>query len=223
MANIARHIHRANSFSTPDMMQALIPIAMTIAVLAFPLRPVSVFSQSTAIDVSSASPWYWSFQYLGVTYHPDGGTTPEVYPLKLDPRAFVVLNVGIAGNLDYTLNHRFFLRATCTLYKDCAFVTAGGIHLGPRVQFSWPRDQMNIGVGPIFCFREDWHQFEVYTTDDFYGERVNGRWQYRFFPYALELEYLHKLNERLQIQYSLIPGAPLVMTSMIGLRFRIRD
>jgi len=136
------------------------------------------------------------------------------------PEEFL-FNVGVAANIDYSLNKYFFLRFTSTLYKDCAFVTAGGFHSGPRVQYSWTKNRINLGVGPIFCFRKDWHQFKEYQGDDFYGDRVYGEWQYRFFPYAVELEYLRRINDHLEFQYSLIPGAPLIFTSLLGIRFRL--
>jgi len=185
------------------------------------LWPAHIFSQANDSISGRISNWYLSFQYLGITYHPDGGTTPEVYPLKLDRKAYLVFNVGVAANIDYSLNKYFFLRFTSTLYKDCAFVTAGGFHSGPRVQYSWTKNRINLGVGPIFCFRKDWHQFKEYQGDDFYGDRVYGEWQYRFFPYAVELEYLRRINDHLEFQYSLIPGAPLIFTSLLGIRFRL--
>ena len=164
---------------------------------------------------------YLSVQYLGLTFHPGGGTTPEIYPLKLDKKAYLDLEVGVAANLDYSLGKYTFLRLSSSLYKDCAFVTAGCIHFGPRLQYRWKKSSVNIGIGPIFSFREDWHQFPEYQDDDFYGDRVHGRWQYRFFPAALELEYQHKINEHLDFQYSIIPGAPLVITSLFGIRFKL--
>ena len=167
------------------------------------------------------SHWYLSVQYLGLTFHPGGGTTPEIYPLKLDKKAYLDLEVGLAANLDYTIGKYFFLRLSTSLYKDCAFVTAGCIHMGPRIQYRWKKCGINLGIGPIFSFREDWHQFPEYVNDDFYGDRVNGRWQYRFFPAAIELEYLHKINDHMEFQYSIIPGAPLVITSLFGVRFRL--
>jgi len=194
---------------------------MRTLLLAFLIQPFLVYSQ-TPDDLSGNIPrWYLSVQYLGITYHPDGGTTPEVYPLKLDDKAFVVLNVGFTGNIDFILNKTFFLRFTTSLYKDCAFVTADCVHAGPRVQYSWKRNCVNLGIGPIFSFREDWHQFKEYITDDFYGDRVSGKWQYRFFPNSIEFEYLRRINDHLEFQYSLIPGAPLVFTSMLGVRFRL--
>lgn len=194
---------------------------LNILVALAAMLPVYNYAQTSNSLTDSCSRWNVSFQYLGITYHPDGGTTPEVYPLKLDEKANFVLNVGVAANLDYNLGKHFFLRFTTSLYKDCAFVTAGCFHLGPRIQFNMKRSRFNLGVGPIFSYREDWHQFPEYTTDDFYGERVSGKWQYRFFPYAVELEYIYRINDRMEFQYSLIPGAPLVFTSLIGLRFKL--
>ena len=184
---------------------------------------VPKFITAQSIDSSSEKihRWYLSFQYLGLTFHPGGGTTPEIYPLKLDKKAYLDLQIGVASSIDYSFGKYAFIRLKSSIYKDCAFVTAGGIHIGPRFQYKWKKNAVNLGIGPIFSFREDWHQFPEYTTDDFYGDRVHGRWKYRFFPAAVELEYLRKINDRLEFQYSIIPGAPLVITSLFGLRFWI--
>lgn len=172
---------------------------------------------------ASAAParWQLSAQYLGLTYHPDGGNTPQIYPLKLDKKAYLVLDVGAAFNADYRFGHKSFFRFTASLYKDCAFVTAGALHLGPRLEFGWGRNRnrFNVGMGPIFSFRQDWHRFKEYVDDEFYGRRVWKGWQYRFYMTALELEYLRRINDRLEFQWSLIPGAPLVITSMFGVRW----
>jgi hypothetical protein len=194
---------------------------MRILILIIILCPAHMFGKAYDSTYERTSHWYLSFQYLGITYHPDGGTTPEVYPLKLDSKAYLVINVGLAANIDYSLSKYFFLRFTSTIYKDCAFVTAGCFHVGPRVQYSWKKSSINLGIGPILSFREDWHQFKEYQNDDFYGDRVYGQWQYRFFLYAVELEYLRRINDHLEFQYSLIPGAPLVFTSLLGIRFKL--
>lgn len=165
--------------------------------------------------------WQWSLQYLGLTYHPDGGNTPEVYPLKLDKKAYLVLDVGIAANLDYRFSDHAFFRFTGSLYKDCAFVAAGCLHLGPRLEFFLGRNSFNAGIGPIFSFRRDWHRFEQYVDDEFYGRRVYKGWQYRLYMTAVEFEYLRRINDRLEFQWSLIPGVPLVITSMFGVRLRM--
>ena len=176
-------------------------------------------AQVDSIAAADHSRWQLSLQFLGLTYHPDGGNTPEIYPLKLDQKAFLVLDVGAAANLDYYLNNRIFFRFTSSLYKDCAFVTAGCVHMGPRLQFTWGKHRMNGGIGPILSFRRDWHRFEEYQDDEFYSDRIYKGWQYRFFGTALEIEYLYKISESMEFQWSLVPGAPLVITSMFGVRF----
>ena len=183
--------------------------------------PTVINAQTADSTLLKNHRWYLSFQYLGLTYHPGGGTTPEIYPLKLDKNAYLDLEVGVTANLDYSLGKYAFIRLTSSIYKDCAFVTAGCLHIGPRLQYKWKKNGVNLGIGPIFSVREDWHQFPEYTTDDFYGDRVHGRWQYRFFPAAIELEYIRKINDRMEFQYSIVPGAPLVITSLFGVRFWI--
>jgi hypothetical protein len=178
-------------------------------------------AQKSSVRAEGQSRWQWSLQYLGLTYHPDGGNTPEVYPLKLDKKAYLVLDVGIAANLDYRLSDHAFFRFTGSLYKDCAFVTAGCLHLGPRLEFFLGRNSFNGGIGPIFSFRGDWHRFEQYVDDEFYGKRVYKGWQYRFYMTAVEFEYLRRITDRLEFQWSLIPGVPLVITSMFGVRLRM--
>lgn len=202
------------------MNRRIYVLILVSAIILF-LLPSITLSQPVDSTSWKSSRWFLSFQYLGLTYHPDGGTTPEIYPLKLDKKAYFDVNVGLAVNLDYSLNKHFFLRLTSSLYKDCAFVTAGCFHAGPRTQLNWKKNRINFGIGPIFSYREDWHQFPEYQTDDFYGDRISGKWQYRFFPCAVQFEYLRRLNEHLEFQYSIVPGAPLVITSLFGIRFKI--
>jgi hypothetical protein len=191
---------------------------LAVVLILFPLSSAAQDIESGAAKIPA---WHLSLQYLGLTYHPDGGTTPEVYPLKLDRKAYLVLDIGVAANLDYRLNDYSFFRLTASLYQDCAFVTAGCFHMGPRLQYSWGDNRINLGIGPILSFRQDWHRFKEYVDDEFYGDRVFHGWQYRFFPTAIELEYLRKINESMEFQYSLVPGAPLVITSMVGIRFAL--
>ena len=177
--------------------------------------------QSASPEGLANSPWKLSVQYLGLTYHPDGGATPELYPLKFDRHAYLVLDIGAVGKLDYRLGKYFFARFTSGLYLDCALLMAGCVHVGPRMQYSLGKNSINIGIGPIFSFRQDWHRFEQFEDDDFYGKRVYKGWQYRLYGTALELEYLRKINESMELEWSLIPGAPLVITFMFGVRFKI--
>lgn len=180
-----------------------------------------VFSQSIESTASGINTWNLSFQYLGLTWHPGGGGNAELYPLKFEDKGYLVPEVGAVVNLDYRLGDSFFFRLTSALYKDCAFVTAGCIHAGPRIQYSWGDNCLNAGIGPIFSFRQDWHRFEEYQDDEFYSDRVFNGWQYRFFPFAVELEYLRRINDSMEFQSSVIPGAPLIITFLFGIRFKL--
>jgi hypothetical protein len=196
-------------------------ILLPVLALIWLVLPSNAPAQNGESITGQPGNWHLSLQYLGVTYHPNGGNTPEVYPLKLDDKAYLVLDVGVAANLDYSLNSSSFLRLTTALYKDCAFVTAGCAHAGPRLAFSWGGNSINAGIGPIFSFRRDWHRFGQYRDDEFYGNRVYRGWQYRFFPFAVEFEYLCRINESMQFQWSIIPGGDLIVTSLFGVRFRL--
>jgi hypothetical protein len=194
-------------------------VAVFFAMPLIALSPAWASPRADESDNRGESRWIPSVQFLGLTLHPHGGNTPEIYPLKLDKKAYLVLSVGAAANVDYRLNRRFFFRFTSSFYKDCAFVSAGCLHAGPRIQFSLGKNRMNAGMGPIFSFRQDWHRFRQFITDDFYGDRIYHGWQYRLFWTALELEYLRRINDTMEFQWSIIPGAPLIITSMFGVRF----
>ncbi len=203
-------------------MNERVRFSIPILILAVALLQTPESSGRPAeADHLKPSPWHLSLQYLGVTLHPHGGNTPEVYPLKLDKKAYLVLSVGAAANADYRLNDRFFFRFTSSFYRDCAFVNAGCLHMGPRIQGYWRGNGFNVGIGPILSYRRDWHRFKGYVDDEFYGDRVWKGWQYRLFMTALELEYLRRITDRTELQWSLIPGAPLVVTSLFGVRFRL--
>ncbi|MCU0611743.1 MAG: hypothetical protein MUE60_08150 [Candidatus Eisenbacteria bacterium] len=211
---------RASLSETAAPGLALFSGYLRILCMLAALWPACPLARAVEPAPKPPSPWELSVQYLGLTWHPDGGNTPEVYPLKLDRKAYLVLSVGAAVNLDYRLTDAFFVRLTSSLYKDCAFLTAGCIHAGPRLECSWSGNRVNAGVGPILSFRRDWHRFEEYEDDEFYGDRVWRGWQYRLFWSAVELEYLRRISDSIEFQWSIIPGAPLVITSMVGVRFR---
>jgi hypothetical protein len=165
---------------------------------------------------------FLSVQFMGMSYHPGGGTMPQHYPLKLDSKAYWVANLGV--NLTYArqLKRHFSLVASASYYKDCAYLDAGYLHVG----IGW--DAIRLGrhtfgaeLGPIFTFREDWHRFDRYRARDIYAHRVWGNWQYRFMLIAGTLEYKYRINERWQIHYSLIPAYPAVLTSLLGVKVKL--
>ncbi len=163
-----------------------------------------------------------SLQYIGFTYHPGGGNTPEIYPLKVDKEANGVFEVGGNINFDYYFHKDFFIRGSVAHYLDCAYVPAGYFHIGVRGNLlKKGKHQINGGMGPTLVYREDWHQFPEYQGDRFFGSRVKGKWQYRFIFYGGEFEYLYQLSDQIQLQYSIIPGIPIVLTSKVGIRIKL--
>ncbi len=168
---------------------------------------------------------YFSLQWFGITFHPGGGSVfmRENYPLRLDPKAYVVLNLGLAASYDRDLSKRFFLRSQAGFLLDCAMQKSAYVHVGLHLKvLKWRKHSFSGGLGPLFLVREDWGQFPRYRRgDDFFGSRVANGWQYRFFPIGGEGEYLYQINDKFQFQYSVIPGYPAVIVSKIGLRVKI--
>lgn len=165
-----------------------------------------------------------SLQYIGITYHPGGGNAPEIYPRKFDQQAYFVAELGAALSYDRAIHGRFFPRLSLAFYRDCANVDAGYLHLGGRgIILSKGKHQINGGIGPTLVFRKDWHQFDEYPGDDFYGNSIWRGWQYRFILYGGEFDYLYRLSDKMELHYSIIPGYPFVFTSKIGVRFGVSE
>jgi hypothetical protein len=166
---------------------------------------------------------HFSAQLLGLTIHPNGGSMPQNYPWKLDPQAAYVLTPGLAINYDWSWKKHIFWRAAAGFYADCVLLPSGYLHLG----FRWEgirlgRHTFNGGFGPGFLFRKDWHRFDAYRGDPIFGDRVYGDWQYRFTPIIGEVEYLYRINDHLQFQYSVLPAYPAVIVSRLGLRWALK-
>ncbi|MBL7815442.1 MAG: hypothetical protein JNL70_10535 [Saprospiraceae bacterium] len=182
------------------------------------------FAQKNTVLDTPTSRHYLSFQWFGLTFHPGGGSVfmRDNYPLRLDTKAYWVLNIGASVSYDYALSKRFFIRTEGAYFMDCAWQKSACLHVGLHfTPLKWGKHSINGGLGPMFLVRGDWGKFERYRRgDDFFGDRVKNGWQYRFFPIGGEFEYLYQLNPRWQFQYSVIPGYPAVITSKIGARMR---
>lgn len=183
---------------------------------------IAGFFKASECQISEKQSLVISLQYIGLTIHLNGGTLPQRYPLKLDSKAYFVVDAGASSSLDYRFHRKFFLRFSAAVYKDCAFVSAGYFHIGPRgLIASWGNNEINGGLGPTLVYRQDWHRFPEFKGDAFYGNRTYHGWQYRFFLFGGEFEYIKRITKRLWFQYSLIPGAPLLITSRIGCMYRL--
>jgi hypothetical protein len=180
---------------------------------------VHLLAQNT---VNLKPPRYFSVQWLGWTLHPSGSSIPQNTPWKLDAKGVFILNPGVALSYDWYQTKHVFWRAAAGYYGDCALLNAGYLHFGFRWEaLRFGRHSFNGGFGPAFFCRQDWHRFKDYTGDPIYGNRVWQGWQYRFIPVG-EVEYLFKINNRWQFQYSVVPGYPVVINSKMGVRWLLK-
>jgi hypothetical protein len=160
-----------------------------------------------------------NYKYMGVTYHPGGGNGD--YIMALDSTGYIVIQLGVEGDLDYYLNRYFLVRSSVSLYKDCAFVWSGFFHVGPRVNLPiGEKFQARIGIGPTLIWRENWYRHvDWYTGDGFYGKEFeSGPIQTAFLWYGGNIEFQYDFNKNWAFVYSVVPGYPQVFTSSFGLR-----
>jgi len=163
-----------------------------------------------------------SLQWLGLSIHGGPASMPHRYPLGLDPRGYVVLQMGASVSYDVRIRGPLMGRVSVAHFRDCVFLPAGYFHIGLRgILVEKGRHTLHGGLGPTLIYREDWRQFPDYPGDEFYGDRSVGRWQYRFIVYGGEFEYLYRVTDRLELQASLIPGIPLVFTTRLGVRWAL--
>ena len=192
----------------------------TITIALFCLFTYPLIAQNVE---KTKPPRYFSVQWLGWTFHPSGGSMPQNYPWKLDPKAAFIINPGVALSYDVQWKKRIFWRAAAGYYGDCALLPAGYLHIGLRWEaLRFGRHSFNGGLGPALLFRRDWHRFAAYRGDPVFNNRVWNDWQYRVTPIIGEVEYLFQINDRWQFQYSVVPAYPAVITSKIGVRWVLR-
>lgn len=174
---------------------------------------------TTAQEINNDLKQSISLQWIGLAFHPEAGTYPQHYHLKLDKKAYFVLEIGTVIQYNYFFTKRFSLSSSISLYLDCALVPAGSVHLG--VSYALIKKgahRFSVGLGPTLLFREDWHQFPEYSSDTFFEERIFRGYQYRFYPIGY-LDYSYRFNPQWELLFSVVPGGIYVITSTIGLRY----
>ena len=178
------------------------------------------FSAATDASTAQASQWAINAKYFALTYHPDGGEH-EGYPRKLDDAAYWVLQVGTQVEVDRRLASWLQLRGTVALYRDCADVWAGYVHLGPRLEWTpLPQLSLRFGIGPTFLWRENWlFHVEGYAKDSFFGKADStSDYQTAFLWYGGDLEAQWRFGPRWSVVGSMVPGWPEVVTTSLGVR-----
>lgn len=161
-------------------------------------------------------------QVVGLTFHPGGGTQPELYPRKLDEGGWWVVQWGGAMAWDLQPWEAFGLRAKTAWYLDCADRQQVFFHLGVR---GWilRRETWGIqgGLGPTLVMREDWQDLPGYRSNGFFPDETWRGWQHRFLWYGGEFDVWKRLTRRSELGVSLIPGFPWAVTTMAGLRLTL--
>ena len=162
-------------------------------------------------------------QWIGLVFHPEGGTYPHRYIRKLDPQAYFVIEHGLVLSYEHRLFDRGYLRGAIAYNLDCANVPAGFFHVGLHYQLiSKKRHILTAGIGPTLVYREDWHQFPEYVSDEFFKDQVHGKWQYRFVIFG-NIEYNYKITEKLALNVGLIPAGHLLLTFTFGIKYILKN
>lgn len=192
---------------------ALLLFALLLAAAA----PATASSQPGMLDPERFA---GAVKFTGISYHPGGGENEEPYKRALDDKDFWVVLVGLETDADYILHRFLYLRASTSLYRDCADVWAGYFHLGFRANWDVTEKlSLRIGVGPTYLWRQNWYgKVAGYTNDSFFGGASPGTFQGKFIWYGGDAEAEWKAWDRVSLVYSVIPGYPEVVQSSVGLR-----
>lgn len=183
-----------------------------------------LFSLSALLATSmpdSAGHWPQaaSIQAVGLTFHPGGGTQPDLYPRRLDDGGWWVVQLGAAASYDVEPWTYFGIRAKTAWYRDCADKPQMFFHLGVR---GWIHKGENWsvhgGFGPTLVMRKDWQNLPGYAPNGFFGDDTWRGWQHRFLWYGGEFDLMRRLDDRTQLAISMVPGFPWAITTMIGVR-----
>lgn len=175
-----------------------------------------------ASDTTRTWPQAISVQAVGLTFHPGGGTNPELYPRKLDQEGWWVVQLGGAASYDLEPWTYLGFRAKTAWYRDCADKNQVFLHLGVRGWIhrgeTW---SVQGGLGPTLVMRKDWKDLPGYQTNGFFGEDTWHGWQHRFLWWGGEFDLDRRLDGRRELSISLVPGFPWAITTMVGLRWHL--
>jgi len=153
---------------------------------------------------------FWSAQVrlAGLVIHPDGGSTPEIYPRKLDEKAYFLISPGLVAGLNYHMSQNHSFKGQAALLKDCADLWEGYLHLGYRYSYPFNKKMdLSLSMGPTLIWREDWNRFQEWR--DYQGYKFfNNKWknyEYEFIVYGGEIELSYQLGE-MKLIAAVTPG-----------------
>lgn len=158
-----------------------------------------------------------------LTYHFRNDDQAFLQPNRLDKNARFVLNYGIIAYYErYIYKNSLSVKIAQAAYSDCASLFGGFSHIALRYKFiSTSRHALRAGFGPTFVYRQSWYRFPEYMPTKEYFAR-HGDWQYAFSPFAGEIEYDFKLNDKASISLNVIPAIPDLLFFSAGFRYWFR-
>lgn len=162
------------------------------------------------------------FRFFGFTIHPRGEkTNARIMPLRLDKDAYFVLNPGCVIHYENKLYKDIFtIKVAQALYSDCAARLGGFSHIGFRGRILKKNNfSIYAGCGPTLVFRRNWIEIPEYINPYFFKGNANDKWQYKFIPYAGEVELKYFVSEIIEFAISLIPGYPVIINISLGLNY----
>jgi len=189
------------------------------------MRSIVLFLFFLIIPVVGFSQDNFSAKFFGFSFHPDGDVNADNMPTKVDKNGVLVVNIGVyLGYEKFVFKDKLSIKTATAFYSDCGGLFSGLVHVGFRgviVQFD--KFSINGGLGPTFIYRRSWYsKFDDYVNSGFYNGNETHFWQYKFLWYGGELEFNYKLNDRLDLSTTFIPGYPKLLELSFGVRYRFK-
>ncbi|HYK77907.1 MAG TPA: hypothetical protein VEV16_13090 [Daejeonella sp.] len=158
---------------------------------------------------------------FGLSIHPKGDENAFLMPRKLDDQGVLVLNLGAVVSYEkFLIKDQLSIKTAQAFYSDCADRLGGFSHIGFRAKiFNSKKHALYGGMGPTLVYRRNWLELEGYRNPDFFKGGEADKWQCKFLWYGGEFEYVYKLNQKIQLASSFIPGYPKLMSLSFGLRY----
>lgn len=162
-----------------------------------------------------------NLKFFGISLHPKGDVNAPLMPLNPDNKGYLVFNLGGTLGYEYFLKpNKFSIKGIQAVYSDCAAQLGGFSHVGLRwVVFKRGKHSLNGGFGPTLVYRRNWYKLTNYQDSGFFNGGKDAKWQYKFIPYAGELEYNLALNDQYEFSTTFIPGYPSLMSLSFGVRY----
>jgi len=189
------------------------------------MRSIVLFLFFLIIPVVGFSQDNFSAKFFGFSFHPDGDVNADNMPTKVDKNGVLVVNIGVyLGYEKFVFKDKLSIKTATAFYSDCGGLFSGLVHVGFRgviVQFD--KFSINGGLGPTFIYRRSWYsKFDDYINSGFYSGNETDFWQYKFLWYGGELEFNYRLNDRLDLSTTFIPGYPKLLELSFGVRYRFK-